>query len=242
MTGGIAVYGLSLVAGALSTLSPCVVPLLPILAGAALNTHRHGLYALAAGLAASFALIGVVLSSMGSVFGLDQQLVRNIGAVLLIGFGAVLVSTDLQQQFARVTAGIAGAGQPLLERIAADTLQGQFWLGLVLGVVWSPCVGPTLGAAIVMAGQGGNLFHTMLVMLLFGAGAALPLVLLGTLSQQAALRSRAGMLLAGKTGKQLLGGLLLAVGLLVVSGLDKSFEAWILGHSPQWLINLTTAV
>ncbi|MDD4913481.1 MAG: cytochrome c biogenesis CcdA family protein [Methylococcales bacterium] len=242
MFAEIAVYGLSIVAGALSSLSPCVLPLLPILAGAALNTHRLGLYALAAGLALSFTIIGLLLATMGSVLGLDQTLLRHIGAVLLILFGAILMSERLQHLFAEATAGLGGAGQSLLERVSADTLQGQFFLGLILGVVWSPCVGPTLGAAIVMASQGGHLFHTALVMLLFGVGATLPLILLGTLSQQVDKNNKARLLLTGKTGKMVLGGLLAAVGLLILGGLDKVFEAWVLNHFPEWLIRLTTAV
>ena len=242
MFADLAVYGLSLVAGVLTTLSACVLPLLPILAGAALNTHRLGLYALAAGLAFSFTLIGVLLASMGSVFGLDQSLLRNLAALLLIGFGAIMVSERLQQLFSEATAGLSGAGQPLLQRISADNLGGQFLLGMLLGVVWSPCVGPTLGAAITLASQGGHLFHTTLVMLLFGVGAGLPLILLGSLSQQSALVAKVGMRLAGKTGKQVLGALLITVGVLIISGLDKSFEAWVLNHAPDWLIRLTTAV
>ena len=79
-------------------------------------------------------------------------------------------------------------------------------------------------------------------MLLFGVGAGLPLILLGSLSQQSALVAKVGMRLAGKTGKQVLGALLITVGVLIISGLDKSFEAWVLNHAPDWLIRLTTAV
>lgn len=241
MLAGIAVYGLSLIAGMLSTLSPCVLPLLPILVGAALNTHRLGTYALAAGLALSFTVMGVLLGSMGSIFGLDQAMLRNIAAGFLLVFGALLISQRLQQLFAAATAGLSGAGQPLLERISGDSLNGQFLLGLVLGVVWSPCVGPTLGAAITLSSQGGNLLHTALVMLVFGVGAGLPLILIGTLSHQAAVMNKSRLLLAGKTGKLVLGGLLIAVGIMIISGLDKAFEVWMLNHSPDWLIRLTTS-
>src|SRR5262249_29401695 len=116
----------------------------------------------------------------------------------------------------------------------------QFSLGLLLGAVWSPCVGPTLGAASVLAAQGKDLAQVALVMLIFGIGAALPLLLLGTLSRAAMQRWRSRLMEAGKGGKMLLGGLLVAVGLLIVTGLDKRLEARTVDASPAWLTQLTT--
>jgi len=242
MFAELAVFGLSLIAGILSTLSPCVLPLLPILAGSALNAHRYGALALATGLALSFSIIGLLLASMGSVLGLDSTLLRNLAAWLLIVFGYILISERLQQAFATATTGFSGLGQSLLQRLSADTLTGQLLLGLVLGVVWSPCVGPTLGAAITLSSQGGNLAHTGLVMLFFGIGAGLPLIALGALSQQQIIANKTRLLLAGKSGKIIFGALLIAIGGLIVTGLDKAFEAWVLNHSPEWLIRLTTAI
>jgi cytochrome c-type biogenesis protein len=119
-------------------------------------------------------------------------------------------------------------------------LKGQFALGLLLGAVWSPCVGPTLGAASVLAAQGKDLGQVALVMLVFGLGAALPLLLIGMLSRAAMLRWRNRLMEAGKGGKMLLGGLLVAVGLFIVTGLDKRLETIIVQASPAWLTELTT--
>lgn len=197
---------------------------------------------LAFGLALSFTVVGLFLATVGLMLGLDQTLFRNVAAVLLIAFGLVLLSGRLQQRFAAATSGLSGAGQPLLDRISGDSLTGQFLLGLVLGVVWSPCVGPTLGATMTLASQGENLTHAAVVMALFGIGAGLPLILLGSLSQQAMLRFKGKLSATGKTGKWLLGGLLLILGILILTGLDKTFEAWVLIHAPDWLTRLTTSV
>ncbi len=242
MDFGPASYGLSFIAGNLSTLSPCVLPLLPILLGTAVNTHRLGPYALAGGLALSFTVVGVTVATLGGVLGLDQDTLRTGGALLLLLFGALLLSSDLQARFAAATSGVAGAGQTALARITLDGLSGQFILGLLLGIVWSPCVGPTLGAAIGLASQGQSLPQVGLLMAVFGLGAGFPLALLGTLSRQAMLRMRQRLLLAGKFGKQLLGGLMLMLGILILSGADKAFEAWVLKFAPGWLIALTTAL
>ena len=240
MIASLGVYGLSFLAGVLSVLSPCVLPLVPILVGTALNTHRYGPYALALGLAVSFTAVGVFIATLGASIGVDQEVFRNIAAALLITFGIVLLSSVLQEKFAGITAGIGGSGNNLLSKVSTDSLSGQFLLGLLLGVVWSPCVGPVLGATITLASQGTNLGHVTFVMALFGLGAGLPLILLGLLSRQAMMRVRNKLFVAGKIGKRILGTILLLVGLLIITGLDKVFETLAVSASPDWLISLTT--
>jgi cytochrome c-type biogenesis protein len=239
MLATLSTYFFSLVAGGLSTLSPCVLPLIPILITSALNTHKLGPFALAGGLALSFTVVGVFLATLGASLGLDQDTFRIVAASLLIGFGVILLSAALQERFAVAASGISNSGQSLLNRISTDTLGGQFLLGLILGVVWSPCVGPTLGAAITLASQGESLGHITLVMALFGIGAGIPLILLGLLSRQAMMRFRDKLLLAGQTGKKVLGVLLLLVGIMIIFGWDKQLESAALDVLPTWLVNLS---
>lgn len=242
MLTDIGIYGLSLAAGTLSTLSPCVLPLVPILLGSALMTHRFGPYALATGLAVSFTLVGVFIVGLGTAIGLDQNVFRNIAAVLLIGFGIVLASPTLQTRFAVAASRLGGTGQSLANRISGDSLGGQFSLGMLLGVVWSPCVGPTLGATITLASQGQSLGHVVLMMALFGMGAGIPLVLLGMLTRQTMSKFRDKLLGVGKTGKGLLGGVLLIMGILILTGTDKTLESLLLRISPYWLGELTSSI
>lgn len=242
MLADVGSYGLGFVAGTLSTLSPCVLPLVPILVGSAVMAHRFGPLALAAGLASSFTVVGVFITSVGAAIGLDQDIFRNVAAVLLVLFGVVLLSRSLQEKFAVMTSGISGSGQSLLNQVTADGLLGQLMLGLLLGVVWTPCVGPTLGATITLAGQGQDLGHATLVMALFGLGASAPLIIIGMLSGQAVTKFRTRMLAAGTAGKKILGVLLLALGLLILTGTDKTFETSVLRLAPDWLVQLTTSI
>lgn len=232
-------YGLSFLAGVLSTLSPCVLPLVPILMGAASATHRLGPAALVGGLMVSFTVIGVGLGSLGGSIGLEQDTLRVVGGGLLILFGTVLVSSRLQDRFGAAVSRL-GMGQGWLARYSLDGLHGQFLLGLLLGIVWSPCVGPTLGVAVTLASQGQVLAQVGAVMLLFSLGAGLPLLALGLLSQQAMQRWRGRMMAAGQRGKKVFGAALLLIGLLVLSGGDKDFEKWALGVMPDWMVDLTT--
>jgi len=242
MEFGFASYSLALAAGGLSTLSPCVLPLLPILLATAVAAHRLGPYALAGGLALSFTVVGVFVASLGAALGIDQGVFRLIAVGLLIAFGVLLLSVRLQEMFAMATSGLSGAGNTLLAKVSLDGLSGQFLLGLLLGVVWSPCVGPTLGAAVTLASQGQSLVQVTLLMALFGIGAGVPLIGLGLVSRGAMAKVRGKLLTAGKIGKQTLGGVLLLLGLLILSGADKLFEAWVLKAAPDWLVRLTTSL
>lgn len=233
-------YGLGFFAGLLSTLSPCVLPLVPILAATAAAAHALGPYALALGLMLSFSLVGIFLATLGASLGLDQDSFRAAAAVILIAFGIVLLSPKLQERFATATSALSAAGNGLLATLNLDGLGGQFVVGLVLGVIWSPCVGPTLGAASTLASQGRNLSQISLLMMIFALGAGAPLVALGSISRAAAARLRGRMLQAGRMGKSILGGLILLVGIAIVTGLDKTFEAWVVRISPDWLNELTT--
>lgn len=236
----ITTYGLSFVAGVLSILSPCVLPLVPIIVGTALNTHRFGPYALALGLSISFTVIGVFLATLGDALGIDQDLFRQIAAWLLLFFGVVLLSTNLQAGFASLTSGLGSKGQQILEKFSTDSLLGQFGLGLILGIIWSPCVGPILGATVTLASQGQQLDQVVIVMAMFGIGAGLPLILLGMLSRQVMMNIRGKLFAAGKLGKQVLGGMMLLIGIMILTSIDKQLETFLVAISPDWLISLST--
>ena len=233
-------YGLGYLAGLLSTLSPCVLPLLPILIATALGQHRLGPLALAAGLTLSFAAVGLFIATIGLSLGLDSGVLRQGAAILLVVFGIVLLSPVWQQRLATAAARLGGSGDGLLSRLSGNGWAGQFAVGLVLGLVWSPCVGPTLGAASALAAQGSQLSQVALLMLLFGLGAGTPLLVIGTLSREAMVRSRGSLLSLGQRGKWLLGAVLIGMGMLILAGIDKRVEAWVVQHSPQWLIELST--
>lgn len=240
MDFGPGTYGLGYLAGVLTLLSPCVLPLVPIVVATALAAHRMGPYALALGLTISFASVGIFVAALGASLGLDLALFRNMAAFILVAFGILLLSTRLQERVATAASSLGAAGDGFISRLNLDGLAGQFVIGMVLGVVWSPCVGPTLGAATTLASQGQNLAQISLLMVVFGLGAGTPLVALGSVSRATMVRLRGRMLSAGKWGKSVLGIILVLLGIAILSGFDKVFEAWVVGVSPDWLNELTT--
>ena len=232
---------LAFAAGILSILSPCVLPLVPIVLGAAVTAHPLGAVALAGGLALSFTGLGLLLALVGFGLGIDAGMFRFAAATIMIVLGAILLVPSWQAR-------LAGAGGPVsawadrhFGGFASSGLAGQFGIGLLLGAVWSPCVGPTLGAASLLASQGHDLPKVTLTMAVFGVGAALPLVLLGLLSRATLMRVRSNLASAGKLGKALLGAAFIVIAIGIVSGVDKRVEAALVEASPQWLTDLTTS-
>ena len=224
-------------AGVLSILSPCVLPLLPVVLGAAASKGRAGPIFLAAGLVVSFVAIGLFVSLIGFSIGLDGNIFRTASAVMLVLAGLLLAVPYLQRQFALAAGPV---GNWVDQRLGRGAGLGQFGLGLLLGAVWSPCVGPTLGAASVLAAQGQNMGQVTLTMLSFGIGVALPLVVLGLASREMMLAWRGRMLSTSATLKTMLGVLLLISGLLILSGQDRQVETRLVDLSPDWLTALTT--
>ena len=231
---------LAYLAGVLSILSPCVLPLVPIVLSSAATQHKLAPLALAGGLAVSFTLVGVFVATIGFAIGIDSDFVRRAGGAALSLIGVVLLTPSLQLRFAHA-AGPAGAwANERLEGFQAAGLSGQAGLGVLLGAVWSPCVGPTLGAASLLAAQGQDLVQVAIVMLAFGFGAASIMVALGYVSAAALKRLRDRMRDTGAVGRTALGGALVVLGLLIVVGADRMLEAYLVEISPDWLTALTT--
>ncbi len=232
--------GLAFLAGILSVLSPCVLPLLPLVLGAAASEHRFGPAALAAGLALSFVAIGLFVATVGFAIGLDAGVFRIAAAVMLVLVGLVLMAPMAQARLAAAAGPVSDWTERRFGGFSTAGLAGQFGVGLLLGAVWSPCVGPTLGAASLLASQGRDLGVVALTMLLFGLGAALPLLLLGLLSREVLMRWRDRMMGLGKGLKAALGLILVATGLMIATGFDKAAETALVNVSPDWLTTLTT--
>jgi len=232
--------GLAFMAGVLSILSPCVLPILPIVLGAAASEHRWGPAALAAGLAASFVVIGLFVATIGYSIGLDGDRLRYVAATLMISIGVVLLVPRLQAQLAAAGAPLQTWSDRRFGGSPRSGIAGQVSVGLLLGAVWSPCVGPTLGAASILAAQGRDLGAVGATMLSFGLGAGPPLAALGLLSREAVLRWRSRTMSGEARARAAFAMLLVASGILVVSGLDKRIETLVVDHSPQWLTDLTS--
>ena len=232
---------LAFVAGVLTVLSPCVLPLVPIVLSGAAAQHRLAPLALAAGVGLAFAGIGAGLALLGfAAQGLGAEVFRLFAAMVLVAIGLVLTLPVLQERFAVAAGPVGNWVNDKLGGAAGTGVAGQFALGLLLGAVWTPCVGPTLGAASLLASHGQHLGEVAFTMLLFGLGTGLALAATGMLSRSALVAWRGNMMGAGRIGKSVMGLGLIVVGAIILTGTDRGLEAYLVDASPLWLTELTT--
>jgi len=230
---------LSFFAGVLSVLSPCALPVLPVIVASALHRHAHGPLALAAGLVLSSTALGLALASFGFVIGVERDSTRAVSGAVLGIVGVILLVPRFQELFAQVVAPVT-RGATALSAGLGGTLFGQFSLGLLLGAIWTPCTGPTLAAAVTLAARGESVARAGAIMLVFGLGAVAPVLVLAYASRHAVAARTRGFDSIARIGKPVLGGVLLAIGALSLSGTDRLVETWLVDHMPEWLLALTT--
>ncbi len=218
--------GLAFLAGGLTVLSPCVLPILPILIGRSLQSHRYGPIALVTGLVGGFAVAGSLLGVTASWLTGVANLLRlvAIGLLLLLGLLAIFPTWSYRifgyLPIARWTKEPPRIG-----------LWGEFWLGTQLGLLWTPCAGPVLGGILVLAAVNHQIAGSFGLLIAYGLGAALPLLAIAyggrTLSQRLiGLRRHSAKL-------QKVGGVLvIATAIAILLGWDVQLQLWLAPFFP----------
>lgn len=232
--------GLSLVAGSLTTLSPCVFPILPLVVGGAIQGNRLAPVAMGIGMATSFALIGILLGALGPALGIDSEHIRVFGAWLLIAFGLVMLIPFLNQRFTEWMLPIASGANAASARLDGSSLGGALLLGGVLGLVWSPCSGPLLASALTLVASEGGALRGGVVLGVFGLGAAIPLVAVAYASRRGFTAARGWVMARIDTIKKAFGVLILLTGIAILSGGDKWLEARVVELMPEAWVRATT--
>ena len=234
--------GFSLVAGGLTTLSPCVFPMLPLVLGGAIQGNRLAPVAMGFGMVLSFAGIGVLLGALGPALGIDSDSVRTGGAVMLIAFALVMLIPALGERFTRWMLPLANTANAASAGLDGASLSGAFLLGTVLGLVWSPCSGPLLGSALTLVASEGGLIRGGVVLGVFGLGAAIPLVAVAYASRSGFNQVRDWVMLRIERVRQGFAVLLGLMGVAILSGADKRLEALVVQWLPDAWVNLTVGI
>lgn len=234
--------GLSVAAGSLTTLSPCVLPMLPLVVGGALQGHRLAPIAMGVGMTASFTAIGMLLGAAGPALGMDSDTFRMLGAAMLIAFAIVMLVPRLGEAFTRWMMPIANSANAASSRLDGRTLGGALGLGAVLGLVWSPCSGPLLGSALTLVASEGGLARGGVVLGLFGLGAAVPLVAAAYASRKGFVRVRDWVLARIGRIQKVFALVLGLTGVAILTGGDKWLEAQVVRVLPEAWINLTVGI
>ena len=235
-------YILGYAAGLLTLINPCVLPILPIVLATALQAGRAGPLAVAAGLSVSFVALGLLVSVAGRSLGITDATLANAGAVLMILFGLVLLVPRFSASFATATAGMSARADAQIDATDRSGLTGQFVGGLLLGIVWSPCIGPTLGGAISLASQGENLAHATGIMVTFALGVSTIILALGYGAQSVIRRRQAWMRSLAGSARPIMGAVFVAVGLAILFKFHHTLEFWALEYLPEWFTELSVSI
>lgn len=233
---------LSFLAGLLTTLNPCVLPMLPLVLSGTLSGGRLGPVAFAAGMVLSFTALGLFIATIGIGLGITPNVLRQAAALMFVLFGLIVLVKPLQERMALATAGLATGANALAGRVDVGGLAGPFLIGTLAGALWAPCSGPSLGAAIALATESGGLLPAGVRMLVFGLGATVILLALAYGSRAAIMKRRNSLLAATGWVKPAAGALFVIIGFAVFIGLDKTVEAFLVNHMPEWLIEITTSI
>jgi cytochrome c biogenesis protein CcdA/thiol-disulfide isomerase/thioredoxin len=209
---------LAFVAGLITAVSPCVLPVLPIVLGGGLAGHRRRPYAIIAGLATCFLLSILFAAWLLDALGLPQDLLRNISIGLLFLLAATLLSPQVGVLVER----------PLtrLSRRPSGDLGGGFLLGCALGLVFVPCGGPAIGFVASAAAARDFGPKTIGVAVSYTLGLSLVLLAIAIGGQRVSTRIRAGV----DRLRVAFGAVLAASALALVFNLDTRFQTWL----PNW--------
>jgi len=165
---------LALLAGVLTIAAPCTLPVLPILLGASVGQNGKARPAMIAlGFVLSFSAVALLLGAITRIFDFDPSVLRSGAALLLLGFGALMVWPAPFEWVAIRFNGLIGDRAASPQR---DGATGGFVLGTTLGLVWTPCAGPVLGSILTLVATARDTGWASLLLVTYAIGAALPML------------------------------------------------------------------
>jgi len=226
-------------AGLLTLINPCVLPILPIVIATSVQASKHAPIALAAGMSTSFVLLGLTVSAVGPALGLSDEIVSRSAALLMVAFGLFLLVPLLGEKFTVATTAISKIADAGITATVSHGLVGQFLGGALLGAVWSPCIGPTLGAAIALASQGVDLIYATLIMTSFALGVSTLIFIFSFATKSWLERNIRWMRVLSKQSKATLGGTFIIIGLGIFFQFNHTIDTWLINHLPTWLIDFS---
>src|SRR5229473_2876567 len=163
---------LALLAGVVTVAAPCTLPMLPILLGASVGqTNKARPVMIAAGFVLSFSLVALALSAITRVFDFDPNVLRSAAAILLIGFGLLMIWPAPFESLVSQLGGFAGGGA-----VSRQGVLGGFVLGTTLGLVWTPCAGPVLGSILTVVATSKDTAWASTLLVVYAIGAAIPML------------------------------------------------------------------
>lgn len=229
--------GFAFLAGVITVLSPCVLPLLPVILATAAQEGKARPIGVMVGFVGSFTLATLALSYLVRSLGLPPDINRLLAGYILILLGLVLAVPVLHDVFERSVSLLVGrfSGDAVVQ---GNGFGGGLVVGSGLGLAWSPCVGPIMASVITLALNQEVDASAVLITLAFSLGTAIPMAAIIIGGHRAAKRLRWFQVNA-KPIQQVLGLIMLLVGVAILAGWDRLIQVQLLTWFPNWEQSLT---
>ena len=220
-------------AGIVTVLSPCVLPVLPALLAGGSGKGVYRPLGIVIGVIISFTFFTLALASIVQATGLSANVLRYFAMIVIAGFGIILIFPRLGEYFAQSTSSIGQLGSEIQQK--GSSIQsgffGGFVLGFALGLIWTPCAGPILAAIITLVATHAISLSTILLTLAYSIGAAIPMFLIAYGGNRALTSSR--YLAKHSQGiRQFFGVLMLLTALAIATRWDIAFEQYAIKYVP----------
>ncbi len=221
-------------AGIVTILSPCILPVLPVvLAGSVGGRSRP--FGVITGFVLSFSVFTLILSSLVQALGIPPDALRVAAVVLILFFGLVMLVAPLRHAFEMVASRIAARGR---RRGNSKGFTGGLLVGVSLGLVWTPCVGPIMASVISLAVTQSIDGAAVFIILAYSLGTSIPM--LAIMLGGRALMERLPVLSRNPARiQQVFGVLMILVAVSIGFGWDRRFQTAVLRMFPNYGSGLT---
>jgi len=223
------------ISGVVTILSPCILPVLPIVLSGSVGGKRRP-FGVVVGFIASFSIFTLALSALIQAFNINPNTLRIVAVIIILGFGLILVIPKLQQKFELLASRFLSRKK---QKTSGTGFSGGLLLGTSLGLVWTPCVGPIMASVISLAITQNVDSASVFIILAYSLGTAIPM--LGIMFGGRKLITKFPSL-SNNSGKiqRIFGIFMIIVGLSIATGLDRQFQTAVLQAFPNWGTGITS--
>ncbi|MDW7727979.1 MAG: cytochrome c biogenesis CcdA family protein [Candidatus Methanoperedens sp.] len=231
------------IAGLATVITPCVLPILPAILSGSVGSRLRPI-AIVTGMTITFTLMGILISAVAS-FGYVTDYLRWFSIFFIIGMGAVLFDDDINNEYVKITSSIVNFIRQHItffadmeSKVPKDGLMGGLFLGMSLGILWIPCVGPILGSVFAFVAESsassGNLLHAAFLLIVYSMGVSIPMLVIAYSGKKYSGRI-SWFVKRGPFFKKLSGLALILVGLMLLFGIDRYLQTILLPYFPAYI-------
>ena len=228
------------IAGLVTILSPCILPVLPIVLSGSVTGGKSRPLGVVTGFIASFTFFTLFLTTLVKTTGIDPDTLRIVSVVVISVFGLSLLVPKLQTVFEQVASSIVSLGQKGQQ--TAATVRSDFVAGILvgisLGLLWTPCVGPILASIISLALTGTVTGTAAIITLAYASGTAIPMLAI-TYGGRELLAKTPWLTQNTPLIQKIFGVLMIATALAIAGNLDRKLQTYILDVFPNYGVGLT---